>query len=68
MRPQRVCVLTVAMLFLLLFGLVWQSTPPTSAATPEAIPNFSDGFVGTAPDVGAHFRGEEQILYGVRAK
>jgi len=37
-------------------------------AAGEAIPNFSDGFVGTAPDVGAHFRGEEQILYGVRAK
>jgi hypothetical protein len=34
----------------------------------EVIPNFSDGWAGKAPDVGAHFRGEPQILYGVKAR
>jgi len=34
----------------------------------EVIPNFSDGFTGKAPDIGAHFRGEAQIQYGVRAR
>ncbi len=33
----------------------------------EVIPNFSDGFSGKAPDLGAHFRGEASIPYGVRA-
>lgn len=43
---------------------------PTSpgVAAGEVIPNFSDGFTGKAPDIGAHFRGEAQIQYGVRAK
>jgi len=37
-------------------------------AAGEIIPNFSDGYAGKAPDLGAHFRGEPQIQYGVRAK
>ena len=43
---------------------------PTSpgVAVGEVIPNFSDGFTGKAPDMGAHFRGEAQLQYGVRAK
>ena len=32
-----------------------------------AIPNFSDGYAGDAPDVGAHQRGTPPIQYGVRA-
>ncbi|MBI3854176.1 MAG: right-handed parallel beta-helix repeat-containing protein [Planctomycetes bacterium] len=38
------------------------------AAKGEVIPNFSDGFAGTAPDLGAHFRGEPHLQYGIRAK
>jgi hypothetical protein len=37
-------------------------------AAGEVLPNFSDGFVGAAPDPGAHFRGEAAIRYGLRAK
>lgn len=33
----------------------------------EAIPNFSDGFSGKAPDVGAHESGWEAMPYGVKA-
>jgi hypothetical protein len=32
-----------------------------------AIPNFSDGFSGKAPDIGAHQRGAPPIQYGVKA-
>lgn len=32
------------------------------------IPNFSDGFTGRAPDVGAHQRGVPAVQYGVAAK
>ena len=31
----------------------------------QAIPNFSDGYTGTAPDIGAHQRGAPPIRYGV---
>lgn len=31
------------------------------------IPNFSDGFTGKAPDMGAHQRGEAAMRFGVRA-
>lgn len=43
---------------------------PTSpgAGGGQIIPNFSDGFVGPAPDLGAHQRGAPPIQYGVRAK
>lgn len=33
----------------------------------EAIPNFSDGYKGAAPDMGAHQRGEPPLQYGVAA-
>jgi hypothetical protein len=32
----------------------------------QPIPNFSDGFAGTAPDIGAHQRGAPPIRYGVK--
>jgi len=32
------------------------------------IPNFSDGYAGPAPDVGAHQRGTPPVQYGVGAK
>jgi hypothetical protein len=32
-----------------------------------AIPNFSDGFTGTAPDIGAHQRGAPPMRFGVAA-
>ncbi|MFO7907479.1 MAG: right-handed parallel beta-helix repeat-containing protein [Pirellulaceae bacterium] len=31
------------------------------------IPNFSDGYTGDAPDMGAHQRGQPPIQYGVKA-
>lgn len=31
----------------------------------EVIPNFSDGFAGKAPDLGAHFRGELVLRFGI---
>lgn len=40
---------------------------PGSAAG-EKIPNFSKGFTGAAPDMGAHQRGEPIIQYGVSAQ
>ena len=33
-----------------------------------AIPNFSDGYTGPAPDMGAHQRGLPPVQYGVGAK
>ena len=33
----------------------------------EVIPNFSDGYTGKAPDIGAHRRGAPPIQYGVKA-
>jgi hypothetical protein len=36
--------------------VAWAGSPP------------SDGFLGKAPDVGAQYRGEAQIPYGVRPK
>jgi len=38
------------------------------AAAGQPIPNFSDGYVGRAPDIGAHQRGAPPILYGVAAR
>lgn len=37
-------------------------------AAGEIIPNFSDGYAGKAPDMGAHFRGEPHLVYGVNAR
>jgi hypothetical protein len=34
----------------------------------EVIPNFSDGYAGKAPDMGAHARGAPPFQFGVRAK
>lgn len=41
-------------------------SPGVGAGQP--IPNFSDGYTGKAPDIGAHQRGTPPIQYGVRAK
>ena len=42
---------------------------PTSpgAGAGQPIPNFSDGYTGSAPDVGAHQRGVPPMRYGVEA-
>ena len=37
------------------------------AGAGQPIPNFSDGYSGAAPDIGAHQRGAPPIQYGVRA-
>ena len=37
------------------------------AAAGEVIPNFSDGFHGPAPDIGAHQRGSPPVKFGVNA-
>lgn len=37
-------------------------------AAGEAIPNFSDGFSGKAPDIGAHPRGAPPMRFGVQAR
>lgn len=37
------------------------------AGAGEIIPNFSDGFTGKAPDIGAHDRGAPPIHYGIKA-
>jgi hypothetical protein len=37
-------------------------------AAGEAIPNFSDGFSGKAPDIGAHFRGAAPMKFGVQVR
>jgi len=34
----------------------------------EKIPNFSDGYGGTAPDMGAHENGSSPMEYGVKAR
>jgi hypothetical protein len=34
----------------------------------QVIPNFSNGYTGKAPDIGAHQRGERPIRYGVGAR
>jgi photosystem II stability/assembly factor-like uncharacterized protein len=41
-------------------------SPGTGAGV--AIPNFSDGYTGPAPDMGAHQRGAPPMRYGVGAK
>ena len=33
----------------------------------QPIPNFSDGYTGRAPDIGAHQRGAPPMRYGVAA-
>jgi hypothetical protein len=38
------------------------------AAAGEVIPNFSDGFTGRAPDIGAHERGAPPMGFGVGAR
>src|SRR5262245_50836152 len=38
------------------------------ASAGEAIPNFSDGFSGKAPDMGAHFRGAPPMRFGVQVR
>jgi hypothetical protein len=40
-------------------------SPGTGAGQP--MPNFSDGYTGSAPDVGAHQRGAPPMRYGVAA-
>ncbi|MBI2948824.1 MAG: right-handed parallel beta-helix repeat-containing protein [Verrucomicrobia bacterium] len=46
----------------------FQLTPSSpGAGAGQPIPNFSDGFTGNAPDIGAHQRGARPIQYGVRA-
>lgn len=47
------------------FALAPQSP---GAAAGEAIPNFSGGFSGKAPDVGAHPRGAPPMRFGVRRR
>ncbi|HUT90027.1 MAG TPA: right-handed parallel beta-helix repeat-containing protein [Thermoguttaceae bacterium] len=42
------------------------SSPGAGAGQP--IPNFSDGYTGRAPDVGAHQRGAPPMRYGVAAR
>ncbi len=38
------------------------------AGSGVAIPNFSEGFAGTAPDMGAHPRGQPPLRFGVGAR
>jgi hypothetical protein len=42
-----------------------EGSPGRAAGTP--VPNFSDGFAGKAPDIGAHENGAPPMLFGVRA-
>jgi len=45
----------------------FQLTPDSpGVGAGEAIPNFSDGYLGDAPDMGAHQRGMPPIRYGVQ--
>ena len=37
------------------------------AGAAQIVPNFSDGYVGPAPDIGAHQRGARPMRYGVTA-
>jgi len=47
----------------------FQLTPNgPGAGAGVAIPNFSDGYTGPAPDMGAHQRGLPPVQYGVGAK
>jgi len=41
------------------------SSPGAGAGQP--VPNFSDGYTGSAPDIGAHRRGAPPMRYGVAA-
>ena len=41
------------------------TSPGANAA--EAIPNFSDGYSGKTPDIGAHQRGASPMRFGVSA-
>ena len=46
----------------------FQLTPNSPGANAgQTIPNFSDGYTGKAPDVGAHQRGTPPFRYGVHA-
>jgi hypothetical protein len=46
----------------------FQLTPTSPGANAgEAIPNFSDGYAGKAPDIGAHQRGAPPMQFGVSA-
>ncbi len=38
------------------------------AGAGQAIPNFSDGYSGQAPDIGAHRRGAPPLGYGLGAR
>jgi hypothetical protein len=38
------------------------------AGAGQPLPNFSDGYTGQAPDMGAHQRGAPPIRYGVKAR
>ena len=49
-------------------GIFRLAADSPGVAAGEIIPNFSDGFAGSAPDLGAHFRGEARIQYGVGSK
>jgi hypothetical protein len=40
-------------------------SPGVSAG--EKIPNFSDGYSGQAPDIGAHQRGAPPMKFGLKA-
>lgn len=42
------------------------NSPGAGAGQP--IPNFSDGYTGKAPDIGAHQRGAPPMRFGVKAK
>ncbi len=47
----------------------FQLTPDSpGAAAGQPLPNFSDGYSGKAPDLGAHQRGAPPIRYGVNAR
>ena len=37
------------------------------AGAAQVIPNYSDGYTGKAPDVGAHQRGAPPVRYGIDA-
>jgi len=44
---------------------VTTKTVRTDDGPGQRIPNFSDRFIGNAPDIGAHQRGAPPIQYGV---
>jgi len=43
-------------------------TDSPGAGAGEPIPNFSEEYIGKAPDIGAHQRGAQPFRYGVEAK